>query len=233
MATIPRSYIDNYTRSLEQLSAASQQALAERIAQVDFSDLTAAANELVEVMEAYCGYSADAAAQIAAAFYNGMSMLQTGFPYDAIPISAHVAEGTERATRGIFQRAVDGDIPSMTTQLLMRLDYETKRAAGQTVLDNVAGDPRKPRYARVPDGGETCSFCIMLASRGFVYRSRATAGELNHYHAHCRCRIVPGFGSDPAAEGYDPDFWYRLYKDEGAAEEWRLENDLEREDQTS
>lgn len=212
MATIPRSYIDNYTRSLEQLSVAGQQALAQRIALVDFSDMTAAANELVEIMEAYCGTTAETAAELAAAFYSGMSVYQTGLAYDAIPVSAHVPEGTEVAVRGIFQQAVDGDIPSMTTQLLMRLDYETKRAAGQTVLDNCAADPRKPRYARVPGGAETCDFCIMLASRGFVYRSAASAGELNHYHAHCRCRIVPGFG-DASIEGYDPSEYYKLYKE--------------------
>lgn len=212
MATIPRRYIDNYTRSLEQLSAAGQQALAERIAQVDFSDMTAAANELVEIMEAYCGTTAETAAELAAAFYNGMSVYQTGLVYDAVPVSAHVPEGTEVAVRGIFQQAVDGDIPSMTTQLLMRLDYETKRAAGQTVLDNCVTDPRKPRYARVPGGSETCDFCIMLASRGFVYRSAASAGEFNHYHAHCRCRIVPGFG-DASIEGYDPSEYYKLYKE--------------------
>lgn len=212
MATVPRRYIDNYTRSLEQLSAAGQQALAQRIALVDFSDMTAAANELVEIMEAYCGTTAETAAELAAAFYNGMSVYQTGMVYDAIPVSAHVQEGTEVAVRGIFQQAVDGNIPSMTTQLLMRLDYETKRAAGQTVLDNCAADPRRPKYARVPGGSETCDFCIMLASRGFVYRSAASAGELNHYHAHCQCRIVPGFG-DASVEGYDPSEFYKLYKE--------------------
>ena len=214
MATIPRRYIDNYTRSLEQLSAAAQQALAVRIAQVDFSDMTEAANELVEIMEAYCGTSAEASAELAAQFYNGMSMLQTGTPYEAFPSSAHLPEGTEKATRGIFQEAVDGNIPGMTTQLLMRLDYEVKRAAGQTVLDNVAKDKRKPRYARIPGGPkENCSFCIMLASRGFVYRSKESAGsEEGHYHAHCQCRIVPGFeGSD--VEGYDPEYWYQQYKE--------------------
>lgn len=216
MATIPRRYIDNYSRSIEQLSAAGQQALAKRIAQIDFSDLTAAANELVGVMETYCGMSAEASAELAAAFYNGMSVYQTGVPYEAIPVSAHNAEGTETATRGIFQEAVNGDIEGMATQMLMRLDYEVKRAAGQTVLDNVAMDRRKPRYARVPSGGETCDFCIMLASRGFVYRSAASAGELNHYHAHCRCRIVPGFDG-ASVEGYDPEEWYRLYRESQAS----------------
>lgn len=224
MATVPRRFIDNYTRSLEELSAGAQEALAERLAQVDYSDMSRAADEIVGIMEETCSISADASAEIAAAFYNGMSQYQTGTPYEAAPVSAHLAEGTEKATRGIFQKAVDGDVPSMTTQLLERADYEVKRAAGRTVLDNSIADPRKPRYARVPSGIETCDFCIMLASRGFVYRSNASAGEINHYHSHCRCRIVPGFG-DVEVEGYDPEFYYRLYKNPSAAEDWRLGNE--------
>lgn len=222
MATIPRRYIDNYTRSLEQLSAGAQQALAERIQQVDFSDMTEAANELVGIMEDYCSSTAEASAEIAAAFYEGMSVYQTGESFDALPDSGHVPEATERATRGIFQQAVDGNIPSMTTQLLERLDFETKKAAGETIFSNSARDKREPRYARIPSGGETCDFCIMLASRGPVYRSAASAGELNHYHAHCRCRVVPMWDTayagpsrraGMAIEGYDPDALYSQYLD--------------------
>lgn len=47
-------------------------------------------------------------------------------------------------------------------------------------------------YARVPFGN-SCAFCLMLASRGFVYKTETTAGEdKGHYHAHCRCKIVAG-----------------------------------------
>lgn len=68
------------------------------------------------------------------------------------------------------------------------------------------------RFARVPMGGrETCDFCIMLASRGFVYHTKETAGELKHYHANCACRIVPGFEGDKV-EGYDPDYYYDVWK---------------------
>lgn len=68
------------------------------------------------------------------------------------------------------------------------------------------------RFARVPMGGrETCDFCIMLASRGFVYHTKETAGELKHYHANCACRIVPGFEGD-RVDGYDPDYYYDVWK---------------------
>nr|DAK34661.1 MAG TPA: minor capsid protein [Caudoviricetes sp.] len=47
-------------------------------------------------------------------------------------------------------------------------------------------------YARVPFGN-SCAFCLMLASRGFVYKTETTAGEdKGHYHARCRCKIVAG-----------------------------------------
>ncbi len=64
------------------------------------------------------------------------------------------------------------------------------------------------RYARVPSGRETCGFCFMLSSRGFVYRSEETAGGTHAYHEHCDCVIVPGFKGlpwDEQIEGYDPD----------------------------
>lgn len=65
------------------------------------------------------------------------------------------------------------------------------------------------RYARVPQG-PTCAFCIMLASRGFVYASRESAGELVQYHDACNCRIVAGMPGTKI-EGYDPDGMYDRY----------------------
>ncbi len=70
--------------------------------------------------------------------------------------------------------------------------------------------PQRPRYARVPSGAETCRFCIMLASRGAVYLSKDNAGAVSHYHANCDCKVVPDWGDD--IEGYDPDEYYKLWK---------------------
>ncbi len=75
-----------------------------------------------------------------------------------------------------------------------------------------AGNVRGVRFARVPQGGDTCTFCAMLASRGFVYWSRETAGEFDHYHRNCRCLVVPDDGSGEV-EGYDPDEWLRRWRD--------------------
>ena len=70
-----------------------------------------------------------------------------------------------------------------------------------TVLRNARRDRGDGvRFARVPTGAETCSFCFMLATRGAVYWTRATAGEMSKFHHRCDCKIVPGFKSDKHAE---------------------------------
>lgn len=105
---------------------------------------------------------------------------------------------------------------------------QVARRANETVISNARRDRKSGvRFARVPMGSETCDFCMMLASRGFVYHSDKTAGEFDHFHASCRCKVVPGFptmeryvkngvrvsrGLDPSVEGYDPDRYFDMWK---------------------
>ncbi|MBR1745702.1 MAG: hypothetical protein IJ734_07000 [Fibrobacter sp.] len=60
-------------------------------------------------------------------------------------------------------------------------------------------------------GPTTCPFCLMLASRGFVYLSEESAGDFDRFHRHCDCRIVPGT-ADTKVDGYDPAELYDRWK---------------------
>lgn len=79
------------------------------------------------------------------------------------------------------------------------------------------------RFARIPTGPSTCDYCLMLASRGFVYHTRDAADASSH--KSCDCVVIPGVGGDMArsstqVEGYDPDALYDLWQtrvDERAA----------------
>lgn len=233
MLTVPRKLIDNYTDTINAVSETNRAALEKVLRGIDYSgDMTGAINEIVRLMEQTCSMSANESARVAQEFYKVMSMLQTGNGFDALTYPAHVPEATEKAVRGIVQEGVNGNIDGMIKQLAARVDYEVKKAAGETVMQNARRDKRKPRFARVPSGSETCMFCIMLASRGPVYWSNETAGELNHYHANCDCRVVPVWGSQAVTtenggvvqrggasiEGYDPDYYYDLWKNGGVVE---------------
>lgn len=202
MATLPRRVIDEYTRQLNMVSDGMKQALTDALEMVDWSDMNRARAQVLELMQLYCGGATDAAATLAARFYSAARQYALGTQYDALALSGRVPEATERAVYSFFAR--DGATPEkITEQLMERVGYETKRAAGDCVFMNGSRDPRKPRYARVPSGSETCQFCLMLGGRGFVYRNKAAAGYFNHYHDNCDCRIVPGW-EDSDVEGYDP-----------------------------
>lgn len=94
------------------------------------------------------------------------------------------------------------------------VEKNVKQAARDTVTYNARRDPAKPRYARVPSGEKTCAFCMMLASRGFVYKNAETAGMTEVFHAKCDCQIVPEFGKGSARiPGYDPDAMQEKYQE--------------------
>lgn len=78
-----------------------------------------------------------------------------------------------------------------------------------------------PAFARVPTGLETCTYCVMLASRGFVYRSADSAGHADH--RGCNCLIVPGRYGD-VVEGVDTAAQYDCWRELEALEAWKAKN---------
>ena len=76
----------------------------------------------------------------------------------------------------------------------------------------------EPAFARVPTGAETCTYCLMLASRGFAYHSAKSAGHADH--RGCNCAIVPGHKGD-AVEGVDEGALYDCWRELEALEAWQ------------
>lgn len=209
---IPRRYIENYSNSLNQISDTARESLSKALMRLDYdADIADIRNAVIAVMQTFCGASTDMSARLAAEFYDGLR-LQFGIDdgYQAEVDSGRVPEATDGAVRAFVQDLVDDKpIEQFVGKCVDRLDYETRKAANECVAKNAKNDPEKPRWARVPTGVETCSFCIMLASRGFVYHSEETA---SHAHAHCDCRVVPSWDKSPLAQGYDPDKYYDMWK---------------------
>lgn len=188
-ATIPRAAVDFLTEEINGISADAQ-ARVLRVLQgirwtpenvAECRDLVLQA--LASVMPTYTGMAAQASAD----FYDAARELALGERLGAVSISGYDPRKTEGAVRGFVRFVLDGRVETFNEQVLQRIDYEMKRSAGESMFANGRRDPRRPKFARVPTGDETCDFCLMLASRGFVYTSEATAGatKLDHYHAGC------------------------------------------------
>jgi hypothetical protein len=86
-----------------------------------------------------------------------------------------------------------------------RLVLNTSR---ETLLDAVQKDRKARGWARVPEAG-ACSFCLLLATRGAVYKTQQT-GEFAA-HDHCRCHVDPLFAShyEPTAQVREAQALYK------------------------
>ena len=127
------------------------------------------------------------------------------------------ADIVEQKVRYYAKSLADGDTSKFIKDVSDLTGFYVKREA----FCNMAKNCNKAgiRYARVPSGRETCAFCFMLASRGFIYWSEKEAGADGHeFHPHCDCIIVPGFHADTGIsedtqiEGYAPSEMRDRYK---------------------
>ena len=161
-----------------------------------------------EVMDGLAQVYDEASASLAAEWYDAQASAAGARLPEAVTVTTYSAEQVERVARYQAEKLVAGDVAGFAAACGEYLENDVRRSLNETVLSNARRDRESGvRFARVPTGSETCSFCYMLASRGAVYESRKTAGEYDHYHRRCDCKIVPGFEDDRFAEvveGYRP-----------------------------
>lgn len=210
---IPSSLLDELTREVNALSEAAQRqasiAIGQVIAEWDGEDVADLRTAAFAVLDALLSTYTDLSAARAAEFYDASREAQmVRRKYRAVVDSRRDPKATEGAIRAIVRFAADGDVERFRREALDRVDTEMRRAANQCVAYNAGRDPAKPLYARVPVG-ETCGFCLMLASFGFQYTSESAA---SHSHRKCNCRVVPSFG-DATVRGYDPERMYGRFNE--------------------
>lgn len=210
---IPRSYIENYSNALNVVSDRARAELVEALSQIDYTaDIESIREAVIAVMQRSCGASSTLAARIAADFYEGLrAMFGIDDGYLAQVDSMRDPEATSGAVKAFVQDLVDGKpVEQFINKCASRLGYEIGKAANMCIAQNARLDPRKPKWARVPAGAETCPWCLMLASRGFDYNSEAAA---SHNHEGCDCKVVPSWDKSPTVQGYDESEYYDRWQD--------------------
>lgn len=185
--TIPRAALDLVSDQVNAMSADARAKVLRVLERISWTpENVSQCRELV--VEALCDVLptyTDAAAQASADLYDAVREASVGQRLGATAASGYDPAATDGAIRAFVQKVVDGrEIEVFNRLVLSRVDYELRRAANYCVTENGARDPLRPRYARVPTGAETCDFCLMLASRGFVYHS-ASSAAVDHTHDNC------------------------------------------------
>lgn len=147
----------------------------------------------------------DASATAAADYYDSVMSAAGNGAKPALLHSGVDEDQAERVARYQAGKLIKGDQLGFARECAAYASDATRQAANRTMLGNALRDEgRGVRYARVPTGAETCTFCRMLSSRGFVYRSKESAKLFGHNHRGCNCEVVVSTDAD-GLEGYDPD----------------------------
>ena len=83
-------------------------------------------------------------------------------------------------------------------------------AGADTTLKNALRDGAQ--FAWIPSG-ETCAFCLTLASNGWQYASKKAikGGHAEHIHSNCDCQYCISFNGKTDVAGYNPDKYYDMY----------------------
>ena len=209
---ISKSDMDAYARALGNIADAAERAAASAVSAVAASgelSVAEAREGAKAVLEPVATAYGEAASELAAEFY-ALTAAADLPPAEVAP--EPVAEAVDATVRYQVRKLMDGDMEGFARACGEFARDSARRSAASTMLRAAERDQAHGvRFARVPSGTETCAFCRMLASRGFVYWSRETAGALDHFHRGCDCRVVAS--DDPeGVEGYDPDREWTLWK---------------------
>lgn len=138
--------------------------------------------------------------------------------YDALAEAANAgvpaAEPAEPADYGEVARMVNATKSQNPANLPNGVSRLVKRAGADTTLKNAVRDGAE--WAWVPHG-DTCPFCITLASNGWQKASSKVlkGGHADHIHANCDCEFAIRFDHNTTVAGYDPEKYLKQYRDAG------------------
>ena len=150
----------------------------------------------------------EAAAELACEMYDAAGALSAVTLPPAVP--------ADMPTYGDIAKAVNGTLKQSANESLVAsaLARQVKLVSVDTVMHNALRDGAE--WAWIPHG-ETCAFCIMLASRGWQQASSKALrnGHAQHIHANCDCTYAVRFDRNTEVQGYDPQKYLDMYYGDG------------------
>lgn len=160
-------------------------------------------DEMIEYAYQLATKYGEASAALAAEMYDVTAELAGHFVPAAIPANTATYEEVAEAVLGTTKMGN----PKIVADSLARL---VKMSGVDTTMQNALRDGAW--WAWVPVG-DTCAFCITLASRGWQPASKKAikGGHATHIHANCDCTYAISFDGKGNVEGYDEDYYMSLY----------------------
>lgn len=201
--TIPEGV---WTKYINMLSAIDKTAAKKFVAYLNTHDFSTRAGRKAAIDYAYAIATkyGESSAALACEMYDAVA--------DASGVLLPAAEPAATATYGEVAKAFNG----MVNQGLVNdaIGYGISRLVRQAGADTTRNNALRDgaEFAWVPHG-DTCSFCIMLASNGWQKASKKTikGDHAEHIHANCDCTFAIRFDGKSGVRGYDPDKYREMY----------------------
>ena len=197
----------DWERYIARLKKISDVAAAEMQAYVDrfgFGNTTAIINQAYAIATKY----GEAAASAACEMYDAVASVSRVKVPAAMPAETATYGDMAKAINGAIKQAAEGQVPQIVGR-------KVKQAGADTTLKNAIRDGAE--FAWIPHG-DTCAFCITLASRGWQTASEKALkeGHAEHIHSNCDCEYAVRFSDRDGVHGYNPDFYKRIYDSHGS-----------------
>lgn len=214
---VERQQLEDYRVANAELSRAVKRDLTAFFGSLNLSRPEASRDALLEFLPALTSRYGDTAAAVAAEFYEEMRAASgargrfTALSADPVP-----AEAVQATTRFLAGHLFTPSPAEMLGGLLLAADKYVKQPGRDTIASNAKREG--VRFARVPTGAKTCSWCLILASQDAVYRSKKSAGDLGRgvgdgFHGDCNCEVVRIGKADDYPKHYLPDDYLHVYEE--------------------
>lgn len=180
--------------------------------------------EMIDYAYALSTKYGEAAGALTADYYDSMREYWNAIEHGNTPWKA--AEVADTATRIEVMRAISAATEATAPGAVHKL---VKQVSADTVAKNAIRDGAE--WAWIPGPGETCAFCLTLASRGWQRASKKMLknGHVEHIHGNCRCTFGVRFSSQMDVEGYAPDRYLEKYENADGSS-WKAKvNSMRRE----
>lgn len=162
-------------------------------------------DELIAYAHALSTKYGEASAALSADMYDAVARLSKATLPDAVV--------AETATYGDIAKAINGaakftEDPEYISSIVGRF---VKQTSQDTTLQNALRDGAE--FAWIP-AGETCAFCLTLASNGWQPMSKKALknGHAEHIHSNCDCAYAIRFDSSTTVAGYEPEKYLSMYR---------------------
>ena len=194
---------NNYIARLSRLNEAAGQKMREYI-RLHGTENT---EQLISYAYAVITRYGEGSAELACQMYDALA--------EAEGMLLPAAEPAATASYGEVARMVHATKDQNPENLPSGVSRLVKRAGADTTLHNAVRDGAQ--WAWVPHG-DTCPFCITLASRGWQTASKKLLknGHAEHIHSNCDCEFAVRFHSGTSVAGYDPEKYLKQYRDAGS-----------------